>query len=562
MRPATAKTPHNGDTAVIDLSLVIVNYNVRGFLEALLESVRETQGGLSLEVIVVDNGSTDGSVEMVRARYPETRLIANPDNRGFAAANNQALRISRGRYVCLVNPDVLLQEDTLQTMVGFMDAHPDVGAAGCKVLNPDGTLQLACRRSVPTPLTAFCKLTGLSRIFPRNRVTGAYNLTYLDPDAVHDVDAVSGSFMVVRRETMERGGLLDEAFFLYGEDLDWQYRMRRAGWRVCYVPATRIVHYKGESAKQSRLRAAVEFYRAMYIFARKHRPTRGVRLITVSVSWLVTAGIVVKGAVCLAWQALQRAAIPLADLACVNATPLIATYIRMGRLTPLTAETIMPYLIVHGVYSLVWMGCFYLSGLYGQRRYSASTAAAAVTAGFLVIAAVTYFAPTIAFSRAIVLLSWVFNLMVIAGWRWAASRLTGARRRAIVVGTDAAGRAIAAQLSNDPRSGYDVVGFLDTDPRAIGATTDGFTVLNGNGRLVDTIDTYRIDEVVIASSSMSYQDILQFVSSCTRLGVGLKLVAGSGAKNTDGFGAMQLVEVSADPFAYGRRLIRRLWKRR
>ena len=551
---------------MIDLSIIIVNYNVRGFLEALLQSVERTADRLNVEVFVVDNHSTDGSVEMVRQNYPDVHLVQNPDNKGFATANNQALRAYRGRYACLVNPDVLLQEDTLRTMVRFMDDHPDVGAAGCKVLNPDGTLQLACRRSVPTPLSAFFKLTGLSQLFQKNRVIGAYNLTYLDQDAIHDVDAVSGSFMVIRREAIDQIGLLDEAFFMYGEDLDWLYRMRQVGWRVCYVPTTRIVHYKGESTRQSRKWPSFEFYRAMYIFAQKHPSTQGTRLLTVLVNWIVTIGIIVKGVVSLTGTTLQRTALPLLDLVTVNITPLLATFIRIGHLAPLTGETVMPYLVVHGTYSLVWVGCFYLSGLYGhQRRYSAPTAIIAVTTGFVIIAAITYFTPAYAFSRAVVLLAWILNMTVIAGWRLIVTRLVGARRRTIIVGTDEAGRTILSRLQVDQHTSYEVIGFLGSDPHVIGTTIQGVKVFNGNGRLSDTLDTHKIDEVIVASSSVSYQDILQLVSSCTRLGVGLKLVSNPVLPETslspDHFETVSLVDTGSDPLVYCRKAIRRVWRR-
>jgi GT2 family glycosyltransferase len=259
----------------VDLSVIIVNFNVRAFLENALVSVRRALEGLRGEVIVVDNASDDGSVEMVRQKFPEAAVIANQTNLGFAAANNLALKKARGRYVLLLNPDTIVQEDTFTTMVAFMDGHVDVGAAGCKVLNPDGTLQLACRRSFPTPWVAFTKIAGLSSLFPHSRTFGRYNLTYLDPDQSVEVEALSGSFMVIRREAYEAVGGLDEQFFLYGEDLDWCYRFKQAGWKIFYVHQTQIVHYKGESARRSDIDEVRLFYEAMRLFVQKHFP-RGI----------------------------------------------------------------------------------------------------------------------------------------------------------------------------------------------------------------------------------------------------------------------------------------------
>ena len=549
-----------------DVSLIVVSYNVRGFLEAMLDSLRRGVGGLAVEIFVVDNQSSDNSQTMVRTQFPEITLIENASNLGFAAANNRALPLCKGRYVCLVNPDVLLQEDTLETMVAFMDAHPDVGASGCKILNPDGTLQLACRRSIPTPVSAFFKLTGLSRLFPNNRMVGAYNLTYLDPDKVSDVDAVSGSFILARRATIDAVGPMDEAFFMYGEDLDWMYRIGQAGWRVCYVPETQIIHYKGESARKSRSRSAIAFYRAMYLFARKHRPATGLRVISGMVHGLVTTGIVVKGAMALSVSLIQRLLTPLLDLAIINSAALLAPLIWLGRLTPLTPSTVDGYLFVHLLDSLVGLGCLYAAGSFGIQRFSAARAAVAVTGAFVILSAITNFATAYRFSRMSILLTWLIGVTLIAGWRIVAARLVVARRRAIIVGTDDSALSVFDQLSNSAHSDCDIVGFLDSDEQIIGSSIRGFKVLNGNGLLSETLDRNRVDEVIVASSQTSYKEILQLVSSCTRLGIGLKLVSHPHTAPVEGLPAGQLemvtlVEFGGDPIASAGRTLRRLVKK-
>lgn len=540
----------------IDLSIIIVNYNVCDFLESLLRSISKSVQDLSVEIIVVDNNSSDGSIDMVHRQFPDVQLIENSDNPGFAVANNQALQVYNGRYACLINPDVLLQEDTLKTMVDFMDRHSDAGAAGCKVLNPDGSLQLACRRSIPTPMSAFFRLTGLSRLFPENRHIGAYNMTYLDPDTPHDVDAVSGSFMIVRRDTINEIGTLDESFFMYGEDLDWFYRMRKGGWRVCYVPDTRVVHYKGESTRRSPHRPAIAFYRAMHIFARKHRTGSGLRLFTSIISSLITLGIILKGAGSLFHGGIRRSLLPLMDLIIINVTPLVATKLRIGQLAPLDETTAIPYLVVHGTYSVVWMSCLYVAGLYDHRRYSATMAATAISVGFILIAAITFFMPSYAFSRAVVLLAFIMNLTMIAGWRWAVGRLIGARRRTIIVGTDEMARAIQTDIQATLADKLQLVGFLDADIQNIGRTIQGVQVYDGNGHLSETLEQHHIDEVIVASTSMTYQEILHLVSACTKLGVGLRLVSEDTQKGLP-FKTVTLVDVGEDPMTSMQRIIRR-----
>ena len=261
---------------MLDLGIVIVNYNTRDLLRTCLETVYASEGDVSFEVCVVDNGSTDGSAAMVAETFPQVRLIANPDNRGYPAANNQGLRAfgfpdaaDVPRFALLLNPDTELPPSALREMVAFMDAHPDAGVAGPKLVRRDGSLDLACRRSFPSPEVAFYRLIGLSRLFPRSRRFGRYNLTYLDPDRMSEVDAVVGAFMMIRREAIRQVGLMDETFFMYGEDLDWCYRIKAAGWRVYYNPAVTVLHIKRASSRRNP-RARVEFWRAMSIFYRKH----------------------------------------------------------------------------------------------------------------------------------------------------------------------------------------------------------------------------------------------------------------------------------------------------
>ncbi len=280
-----------------DLVIVIVSYNVCALLRQCLASLPAGVGDLRAEVIVVDNGSRDGSAEMVAREFPQVRLIRSPANGGYAYANNLALRdllADPPPYVLLLNPDTVVPPGALAELVAFMEAHPWVGACGPRLVLPDGRLDLACRRSFPTPVIAFYHMVGLSRLFPRSPRFARYNLTFLDPAGTYPVDSVVGACMLVRGQVLREVGLLDEAFFLYGEDLDWAYRIKEAGWSVYYHGAVTVVHHKGESSRQSR-RAVIEFYRAMYIFFRKHYAAQTPR----PLAWLVYTGIVLKAALAL-----------------------------------------------------------------------------------------------------------------------------------------------------------------------------------------------------------------------------------------------------------------------
>ena len=269
-----------GGAGGLDLAIVILNYNTRELLRACLDSVYASEGTFRFTLCVVDNASQDGSSQMVAEHFPQAGLITSQENRGFSAGNNLAVRqlgfadptddpARLPRYLLLLNPDTLLPPDALARMIAFMDARPRVGVAGPRVRRPDGSLDRACRRSFPTPAVSFYRMTGLSRLFPRSRLFNAYNLEFLPEDAVHPVDAVVGAYMQVRRETILQVGLLDEAYFMYGEDLDWAKRAKDGGWEVWYNGQVEITHVKEAASRRSR-KARVAFYEAMWIFYRKH----------------------------------------------------------------------------------------------------------------------------------------------------------------------------------------------------------------------------------------------------------------------------------------------------
>ena len=271
----------------LDVSVVIVNYKVRDLLRECLRSLEHDLDVLRGEVWVVDNASDDGSVEMVRSEFPWVRLLANERNRGYGAANNQAIREAEGRYVLILNPDTKLPPGAIVDTIAEMEASPDIGALGPKLILADGTLDKACRRSFPSPEVAFYRLFGLAKLFPNNPRFARYNLSNVDEDTAIDVDSVVGAFMLVRREVVERVGMFDEAFRLYGEDLDWAYRIKAAGWRVRYHPAVVVLHYKRQSTSQRSVYSIRAFYEAMHIFYDKHYARQYPR----PFNWLIHAGI-------------------------------------------------------------------------------------------------------------------------------------------------------------------------------------------------------------------------------------------------------------------------------
>ncbi|MBX2999742.1 MAG: glycosyltransferase family 2 protein [Caldilineaceae bacterium] len=284
----------------LDLAIVILSYNTQDLLRDCLRSVFAAEGDFTYAVCVVDNASEDGSADMVRTEFPQATLIAHDQNIGYSAGNNLGMRHvgfegtppswPLPRYLLLLNPDTLVPPGAFAQMIRFMDEQPQVGVAGPRVRRPDGSLDLACRRSFPTPKVSFFRLTGLSRLFPHSRLFNAYNLEFLPEDAVHAVDSVVGAYMQVRREAIEGVGLLDESYFMYGEDLDWAKRIKDAGWEIWYNGQVEITHVKEASSRRSR-KARVAFYEAMWIFYRKHYRAQTPWLL----DKLILLGIALKG---------------------------------------------------------------------------------------------------------------------------------------------------------------------------------------------------------------------------------------------------------------------------
>jgi GT2 family glycosyltransferase len=261
-----------------DLSVVIVNWNTREFLSRCLRSVYDSTLDLDFEVIVVDNGSTDGSQEMVRQEFPGVSLIVNTENKGFAKANNQAIRRSRGRHVLLLNSDAFVRENTIEHTVAFMDGHPEAGMAGCKLLFENGRLQSSCY-AFPTLFTEFFIAVGLDRLFPRSRLFGMYGMTYWDFDDIREVDVIMGAFMLVRATAIDEVGLMDERFFMYSEEADWCYRFRDAGWKIYFYPHVEAVHLGGGSTRRVRAEMLICLYGSRIEFFRKHHGKLPARLL-------------------------------------------------------------------------------------------------------------------------------------------------------------------------------------------------------------------------------------------------------------------------------------------
>ena len=397
------------------LSVVIVNYNVCYFLEQALLSVRRAgeKLGQPLEVFVVDNNSVDGSVAMVKARFPEVILIENKDNPGFSKANNQALRLATGEYQLLLNPDTVVEEDTFRICCEFMDEHPNAGGLGVKMLDGQGKFLPESKRGLPTPWVAFYKIFGLAKLFPKSRKFGRYHLGFLDKDQTHEIEVMSGAFMLMRKATLDQVGLLDEDYFMYGEDIDLSYRITQGGWKNYYLPETRIIHYKGESTKRTSVNYVFVFYRAMVIFAQKHfAPGRAGTF-----SLLINAAIWLRAGAAVGERLLMQAAPVLLDAGLIyGGMYFLKTYWEHNHKFVRTEYPPQFMLVAVPIYIVVWLSSAYLSGAYDQPTKTARIARG-IFLGTVLISAISNFFDAWRFSKALIVLGGVWAVMALVGRR-------------------------------------------------------------------------------------------------------------------------------------------------
>lgn len=342
-----------------DISIVIVNYNVAYFLEQCLNAVFKALENTHGEVFVVDNDSIDSSVEIVKKKFPDVHLIANKKNVGFSKANNQAMRIAKGKYVLLLNPDTVVEEDTFLKCISFMEAHPEAGGLGVRMIDGKGNFLPESKRGLPTPEVAFYKVFGISRLFPKTKRFGRYHLGYLDEFETNEIEVLSGAFMLMRKEALDKVGLLDEAFFMYGEDIDLSYRITQGGYKNYYFPETQIIHYKGESTKKSSINYVFVFYRAMIIFAQKHFSQKNAKLF----SLLINGAIYFRASLALFSRFVKRAFLPALDFAVIVLGLILMTKLWEHENIAFPLD-ILRYAVPS--YGLTWMLSVYYAGGYDK----------------------------------------------------------------------------------------------------------------------------------------------------------------------------------------------------
>jgi GT2 family glycosyltransferase len=491
----------------MDLSVIIVNYNVRHFLEQCLHSVRKASENTDCEIFVVDNNSADGSCSMVISQFPEVRLIRNLHNAGFSAANNQAIRLSTGKFILLLNPDTLVEEDTFTRCLKFMKGHPDAGALGVKMINGNGKLLPESKRALPTPGTAFFKMSGLSILFPRSQIFNRYYLGHLDNSITSEAEIISGAFMFIRKEAIEKTGLLDETFFMYGEDIDLSYRILKAGYKNYYFPEVKIIHYKGESTRKGDVNYIVHFYKAMIIFVKKHFTESRNR----SFILIIRSAVYFWGLISLLNNFLRKFFLPLADAALLyifflNLIPFWENY-RFG------GEYSYPEIfqaIIVPVYTLATVLSVFLTGGYKLPSKISDTVKGILISTVAIIAIYSLVPLDFRFSRAVILLGGLSALIIIPLYRFLLA-VTGLglirnpltkTRRAVIVG-DEEGLNNIRNLIEDSGTNSVIIGRVSASQDDIGPD-----VLGNIEQIKEVIRINHINEVIFSTRELSASQII------------------------------------------------------
>ncbi len=495
------------DKTDIDISIVIVNYNVKDFLYQCLDSIYLSKTNYKIEVIVVDNDSTDGSVSFLKPLFTNVNFIELKDNIGFGKANNLGFSIAKGDYILILNPDTVLEENTLEMMLEYMLSHPEVGISGCKVLNPDGSFQLPCRRGFPTPWAAFCKLFGLQKIFPKSKLFARYNQTFRSENETYYIDAIIGAFMFARKSVIDELKGFDPDFFMYGEDLDLCFRTYKAGYKVAYVHSAKIIHYKGESTKRSSINEIKHFYQAMEIFARKHISNSGIYLIFLKI------GIWLRASLSFIMKYKEDIIFIFLDLLIANLAFILSTNYRFGgyfNLPPHAYPTVFIFL------SLAIFVSFIAVGEYFEQEKSIKKSFQGLMFSFFILSSLTYYFNDYAFSRGVLLMtigSTVIFTILSRGIYSFRSRIKGnsADKNIAILGLSDYTVKIINSFQNLESRTANLIGIISTK-KEDNSRLNNIPIIGNINYLKQIIKQYNINEVVISDKSLSNNALMQLIS--------------------------------------------------
>ncbi|HMR91079.1 MAG TPA: glycosyltransferase [Chitinophagaceae bacterium] len=509
----------------MDLSVIIVNYNVRYFLEQCLHSVRKAAAGLRSEIFVVDNDSEDESLAYLRPLFPEVTFIASTANEGFAKACNKGLALASGRYILFLNPDTLVGEDSFVKTIAFLSAKPEAGALGIRMVDGNGRFLKESKRSFPSPATSLYKLAGLARLFPRSKIFARYHLGHLDNHSHHDVDVLAGAYMLIKKEVLEKTGGFDEAFFMYGEDIDLSYRIQEAGYRNYYFAESSIIHFKGESTRKGNINYVRLFYKAMSIFVHKHYGGSKAGIFNM----LIQAGILARGVLSAVAGFIRRIGLPLMDAGLILLSFWIMKGVWNSYVKTDTQYENRLLWIAFPLFTITYMLTAYYAGLYDRWYRRAQLLRTTVIATILLLAGYSLLPEQYRFSRAIILLGAVLAFILMALLRRIlinfnviiALRQKEKHAQTVVAATSEEYEEVARLLEK--------AGHRETLLGRLRVNGDDGTAVGAWNALEELQQQVPFEEVVYCAGKLSYREIIDYIS-VQKAGKTFKIhAAGSGS---------------------------------
>lgn len=520
------------------LSIVIVNYNVKYFLEQCLFSVSKAIKNIEAEVFVVDNNSVDGSCIMVKEKFPDVKLIENKTNTGFSHANNQAIKQSSGKYVLLLNPDTVVEEDTFSKIIDFMDKNDDAGGLGVKIIDGKGNFLPESKRGLPTPMVAFYKIFGISKLFPKSKRFGRYHLSYLNKDEIHEVEILVGAFMLLRKSVLDKIGLLDETFFMYGEDIDLSYRILQAKYKNYYFPETTIIHYKGESTKKSSINYVKVFYNAMIIFARKHFSKKNAQLF----SFLIKLAIYIRAIFAIFSRFIKNIFLPLVDASLIAlGYYLIKPYWEAYKFPDGGSYPNEFFYYVVPSYIIIWLFSILLAGGYEKPTKIWNVLKGILTGTLIILIIYALLSEEFRFSRALILLgsAWAFLTIFINRLIFHYLNIykfhTKKKKRVVIIGSPDEAKRVSTIIEQSVKK-----------PKIV-----GFVLPENNGKqkgyignifqLNEIININKIDEIIFCAKDITAQKIIKNMLQLSEIKIEYRIaspdsvsVIGSNSINTSG----------------------------
>lgn len=514
----------------MELSIIIVNYNVRYFLEQCLNSVERAIEGINAEVFIVDNASADNSCQMLQEKFSHFNIIESDSNLGFSKANNLAIARAQGKYILLLNPDTVVGENTFKDCIRFMNDHPKAGGLGVRMIDGKGRFLPESKRGLPTPLTAFYKIFGVSSLFPKSKKFNPYHLGHLDEFETNEIDVLSGAFMFMRKSILDQIGMLDETYFMYGEDIDLSYRITMGGYSNYYFPKTTIIHYKGESTKKGSLNYVLVFYKAMAIFAKQYFSEKNAQLF----SLIINLAIYFRAFMAIGHRILRTLFLPLFDFWILSTGIYAITIIYETQYKYVNGGSFEPEVKQFGIplIALLIVVCTQLFGGYKKKVKFPTMIKASIGAAIILMISYSLLDESLRFSRVVILLSSIWVILSTLSLKPLLHALKLIRidfnlpLRILVVGNKKSiDDATSILLSHSNKIEY--IGHLCPSEEF---RTEEASYYNGRfSQITDITEIYEVDELLFCEQDLNYHQIIKCMETTYYKDLNFKLFSKSGA---------------------------------